>query len=386
MKYLSSILKNHPEVKCIPLWDGLLDKPGYVPANISLTNYNGHIIYAVRLVSYICYNFTQWSSINQMMHLQWPCTSIIVIGSIDGYYKQVELNIPMGDHLLWNIFKGPEDPRLYVWQDRVYMNIAHSGLVQGKVVQLVCKFNQEFTEIEQTWQVNSPNQYEKNWAPIQGKEHTFLYDPYLGNTITLCTDAENPDKFCNIQGQTTFLNREGGSSQVIPYKDDQYLTITHNRGSWINCCGYRVTDYTHNLRIMQFEGDKLKTIKAYPFKFLAPGIEFCCGLTEDTEDYYIGFSVMDSSVHVMKIPKDLFEQVLQELETQECPPCESYWNNSFISYFEGDSDFHMGMLSYINHIPWFNARKIIKGLRGKVNDDLLDKLEMNINVSRGPKQ
>lgn len=366
MKYLGSLIGDERYgITCAPVRVSP-DLPNYVPANISIINYKGHLVYAIRMVSYIYHQYSMLDNVAVFHELQYPVGSVIVVGSTDGYYPQRVLNIPQGDYLLWDRHCGPEDPRLYTVGDKLYMIVFHSGLSQYRVMPVIYVLNDNLSDISGWYVVDTGHAIEKNWAPIQGFDHEFIYSPAVGNTITIPMEEWNTTPV--FHGGNHHDHIEGGSSQVIP-SDPNWITITHQRRWWLSQ-GYRYYDYTHLFKKIPFENPWTKPSSVIPFKFLVEGIEFCCGLTKDNRNLYIGFSVWDSSVYIMTIPLVHLDDALTNMGDQP--------NHEFFSTIYDPVHPGLDMLSYMK---WLDPEMALAGWeqqKGKIPDNLHNLLKINL--------
>ena len=373
--YLGALIGKY-DIHCEPLLDPVLDVPGMMPANITLVNYRNRLIWAVRLASYLYLPFTQDPNVSKIRFLQSPSQSKIAIG--EWHWNSKLLDLPAGNTALWGMFSGPEDPRLYTVYDpneTLYMIVARPDMEPNKVEQVVYRLDDSL-QPETSFRVPSPNAMEKNWAPVQGGWHEFLYDPSQGTTVKLTTNSIHPDT-ANLVGPTQFSNQDGGSSQVIPLDEYRWMTITHNRW-WHSMGGYVRFSYNHNLRIMHREGPNFVTDKCLDFRFLIPGIEFCCGLTEFQGRIYIGFSIWDGSVHVLSFPKSNLDVILDALAGDTGCEVSNYFTNSFQYRITGVWN-HPSMIQWIGHgLSQEQELEIIEDCQGYLPSNILDSLRLQV--------
>ena len=373
-KYLGALIGKYG-VRCTPIWDPLFNQSNMLPGNITITNYKGHIVWAVRLVNYLYYPFWSDPDVNRLHFFDMPANSKIVMGSLDGYFPSRIVELPEGTCAFMGMYRGAEDPRLYVWNDELYMIVARPDVVPDKVVQVIYRFKQDLSTFDKEFTIESPNQLEKNWAPIVGKEHEFLYNPNTGSTVSLVSDATNPER-CILQGDTSFEGIQRGSTQVIPSSKETYITIVHT--TWYEFLSeYRRFDYSHYLKLMTYDDENRSfvTRNIVPFRFLIPGIEFCCGIAMDEHNLYISFSTWDASVFIMSIPLQVFDLVINTLKNQELPqPTDAFemmYNSS------KHEDVNNGMLLYCKYLPIGDMLNIVNGCRGRIEDNILDSILYN---------
>lgn len=365
MKYLGSLIGDERYgITCTPVHIDL-DLPNHVPCNISIIQYRGHLVYAIRMVSYIYHQYSMLDNVGTFHPLQYPVDSVIVMGSTDGFYPQRVLNIPQGDYQLWGLHTGPEDPRLYTVGDQPYMIAFHSGLFQYKVTPVIYTLNDDLSDVNGWHIVDTGNALEKNWAPIQGFNHEFIYSPSVGNTVTIHPDGNTKPIF---HGGNYHDHNEGGSSQMISL-DSNWVTITHRRQWWLSY-GYRYYNYTHIFKKIPFENPWTSPSSVTPFRFLVDGIEFCCGLTKDDQNLYIGFSVWDSSVYIMTIPLVHLDDALVNMGDHP--------NHEFFPTIYDPEHPGLDMLSYMR---WLDPEMALAGWeqqRGKIPDNIHNLLKTNL--------
>lgn len=373
-KYLGALIGSMG-IQCIPIWDPLFNQPNMLPGNISIANYRGHIVWAVRLVNYLYYPFWSDPDVNRLHFFDMPANSRIVIGSLDGYFPSSIVELPEGTCAFMGMYKGAEDPRLYVCNNELYMNVSRPDMVPDKVVQVIYRFKEDLSGINKEFTIDSPNQMEKNWAPIDGKEHEFLYNPNTGSTVYLVSDATNPNQ-CILQGNTDFYGTERGSSQVLHTSAELSTTIVHT--TWFEFLAeYRRFDYSHYIKLMRFneETRTYNTLDKVPFRFLIPGIEFCCGIAMDRENFYISFSCWDASVFIMTIPLNSFNQLIKTLKNEELPQPTNIFNELYQN--NNHESINNGMLLYCKYLPFTDVADIVNGCRGRIEDRILDSILYN---------
>lgn len=368
----------------IPIPIGLSN---HIPGNISVVAWKDHIVYACRLTPYFDFRFSSVKplAINRLF-MEKPAESYIILGSLDGKIKSHILEVPMGDTPLYGLYSGCEDPRLYISEDRLMMIVARPDIEPGKVVQQAFMLNDDTLSYEHSWVISgTPGVMEKNWCPVEGLNHVFLYNPDTGGLAFTDPDPDNSERILVRQPVPVFTFGSRGSSQVINIKDDVYMGITHtSKVRWE--AGYQIHDYVHEFRFFKRVyngGFTFELIGAQPFTFFGPGEEFCCGLTKDSHHIYISFSHYDAVPHIIAFPIEEFDHLLSILPKHNEFDVREHYRDAFHKYFDGT--YHMQHLGYIPYLSLDESIKILDGLNGMMPNTMYDAIFYN-KILREPKQ
>ena len=334
MKYLAEIIKGMGG-KVSPISSPITRDSVFFSTNASVTALNGNIVLNTRLSNYL---WTPWIDENI------PIQRIFNTGDLNKIvYSYNEMGIwkygfegghfiepPLGQYKFWNMYAGLEDMRIVTWNDRVYGIGARPDLIENKVVQQLIEFTDDF-KINRSWILETNSNIEKGWLPIEGKPFTFMYDIAEGITITLNPDELNTENPNHID-LPAWSGKYSGSTPLIRYKDG-YVCLGHIRIDYKEA-GYRTVRYNHYF--VKFNNELKPVSVGQLFNFLTDGIEFACGLCNYDNDVLLTFSVGDSNCHMIKMSKDIFEQVVEmtmsddEVESPEKPT--SYFHDNY-DYF-----------------------------------------------------
>ena len=170
---------------------------------------------------------------------------------------------------------GLEDARLVESQDRWMV----SATVRDRNEEWRCEMalvdldNDQFASTVRVLRSPFGEAHEKNWMPFwhQGALH-LVYS--VGPTIVLhCDEHTNELSVRARHAAPTWASPLRGGSQGLPVADG-YLFVVHEV-RWRD--GQR--DYLH--RLVHLDGTMRFDAASAPFRFLAPGIEFCAGIAAD---------------------------------------------------------------------------------------------------------
>ena len=227
------------------------------------------------------------------------------------------LNPGHGPYKIMGQYTGYEDMRLVVWNDDLYGIVSRPDIVENKVVMQLIRFNEELDMVD-SWVFETPNHFEKNWLPIEGKPFNFLYDPTTAACLNLDINnyREADDLVApTIINQITPPNFSGGlcgSSQVIAYQDG-YICLCHSRYDWKSSGEIRHIFYKHYF--VRFDSEMHPVSISEPFSFINESVEYCCGLVQYGDKIYITFSLCDGCCGLLEIPVSHFDELLQCCDT-----------------------------------------------------------------------
>jgi len=219
-------------------------------------------------------------------------------------------------------FIGQEDCRLVKW-DGEYYNIGvrrdtktnGEGRMEMSKIKLD-KNNWTAKEIERH-RIPAPgdnNSYcEKNWYPILDKPYHFI--KWTSPTEIVKTNILKAPITCDqVSNQQTIipsLPDQRGGSQLIPWNDNYYLSVTHEVNLFFNYLKQKDGIYRHRLCIWDKDYN-LIGISPEPFSFLDARIEFAAGAAKHKNDLLISFGFQDNAAFVLKVPENVVEEMVLE--------------------------------------------------------------------------
>lgn len=205
-------------------------------------------------------------------------------------------------------YKGLEDCRFVVWNNKLYVygtrwdRIENNGCI---CIYELDSNNQPTNEIIVRPQGQS--NCEKNWAAIEDQPFTFVY---LNNPMQVVKVYGNGD-CCLIKEHSK--NDEikdwiKGSTQVIRYSDDEYMSIVHTNANYVKD-DVSYTDYL--TAFIFYDNDFNITRMSKWFVFNSAMCEFSCGLAKKGDNIYITYSQLDCTSHLIVVNKDLIEEFIK---------------------------------------------------------------------------
>jgi len=289
---------------------------GFALTNPSIYNDDGKIIINIRNVQYALYHSenkqqfqSYWGALTYMhpeddIHLRTQnalCYDFLNDDSEFNYVDTSQLDKPP----LWD-FIGLEDARIVRWDDRLFLiGVRRDTTLNGEG-------RMELSEIVDGKEVNRyriepPNGHtycEKNWMPIVDLPFHFVKWTNPTEVVKVNLETLQSEVVCSNSKYTGKFERDiRGGSQVLTYKD-HYIAITHEVDLWYNQKGNRDGQYYHRFIVWDKDWNIVKTSDC--FKFLDANIEFCCGMTQVTnnsneEEFWITFGYQDASAFLLKM-------------------------------------------------------------------------------------
>lgn len=206
--------------------------------------------------------------------------------------SRVELRIEPAPQVSFPWVLGFEDMRLFedgkgeLWVSATTRQLAPNGLceiVEGRI----------HRDRVEDWRVvsdNSQQRNEKNWAPIIGKSHAWLY---MHDPAEVSFDRHR----MNVGTSPFAIDNFRGSSQLLP-TETGYIAVEHEV---IEAFGPR--KYIH--RFVRYDKDCVPVGFTLPFHF-APlaqnGNQFNCGLALDKGNYLVPYSLNDEESWLAVVP------------------------------------------------------------------------------------
>lgn len=203
--------------------------------------------------------------------------------------------------------QGYEDCRLFRWRGEWWCSATARDVVpDGRAIMvLLCVDNSANIVAAHPLRGFADQQHQKNWMPVVGERLRFIYS--LGPVLVL--DASAADGSFIVE--TGFdpgaaLDHWRGGSQLMPWQGG-WLCVTHEV-----CSLQGRRQYLH--RFVHLGEDFQPLAASDGFCFVAPGIEFACGITDDGEGgVLLSFGREDRSAWVAVLAEQEIRSILRPL-------------------------------------------------------------------------
>lgn len=324
MNFVKLALENGGTIK--PLLINPEDLSGPSLTNPSVMVLDGKIIVNIRNVNYTLYH----SELNRFEHMWGPLSYIHpendmylrtanYIAELDDdlnvvYYSKIDTSSFDTYQPRWE-FVGLEDVRLIQWENKIYAIGVRRDLDNigtGRMELSELEFSD--TQVKEVSRYRIPgsppdNEYcMKNCTPIEGLPYHLL--KWTNPTCLMKFDSNGGEtKILETNSYTQGYNDMRGGSQVIKWKDG-YLTLVHETELYNSEQGRKDATYMHRFVYWDNEFKTQKFSKL--FSFLNMKIEFCCGMCIHKDDFLITFGVQDNAAYILRIPKTIVEDFINE--------------------------------------------------------------------------
>lgn len=205
---------------------------------------------------------------------------------------------------------GLEDARLFEWNNKKYIcGVRRDHILEGKGRMDLSEieiFDDKVVEVKR-FSIPTPDNVEsyceKNWVPILDNPYHWIkwtnptqvvsFDLKTLHTSTVKLDENKVYKFPR--------DLKGGS-QVIKWKDDYYLTITHE-----STYNQHDTGRRYYQRIVVWDKNWNIVCSTREFTMMGGTIEFVTGISYYKDDVLISYGYEDNAAFILRIPKDIFD-------------------------------------------------------------------------------
>jgi hypothetical protein len=146
-----------------------------------------------------------------------------------------------------------------------------------------------------------PDPSEKNWMPIIGRAHSWVYR--TSPTVVRQAGRSAPSSQ-EASPLAKVLHGARGGSQLLPVRDG-FLAVVHDSsgGMW--------RSYRH--RFVFFSGEPLRaTAASEPFVFAGKAIEFCCGMTRVGDRLLLSYGLEDCEAWLSEVSEAEVLSLLSE--------------------------------------------------------------------------
>ena len=293
-------------------------KGKYCPSNTTCAWFNDRLIVNSRLVDYI--KIFQNSEIN----VTGRNLSQDYIYTEDGFNSRNILSICSNGELLNSreciypsnkrinaYYKGLEDCRLVVWNNKLYAYGTRWDRRPDKGCICIYELDNDmkpFNEIVVPPQNGSTN-CEKNWGAVSDKPFTFVYQ---NNPLTVVRVERNGA--CRLICERDYNEKLGtikGSTQVVRFNEDTYISMVH-KNDYYDDNGFKRSDYL--TAFVFYDNDlNIKRISDW-FVFNSPMCEFTCGLAINGNDVFITYSQLDCTSQLLVTTKEVIENFITHLQ------------------------------------------------------------------------
>lgn len=228
----------------------------------------------------------------------------------------------------------PEDPRLIVFQERLWLFFngrakdAHMKLFLCPLEKHLGRWRVARKPVELIWPESPKRRTEKNWMPLVKDGELFLiYDlqPYTllkANVETgICTRIETPSPAFSWH-----LGAPRGSTQMLPHPDGGYVGIFHSSKRTTPLRFRPRTKVYYFIGGMKIDAN-LHLTHVSKSAYFIPGfynqggngrVVFPCGILDDEESYRLCAGKNDDISLEITLDKRAFMESLQELSQSTC--------------------------------------------------------------------
>lgn len=254
-------------------------------SNIGIAVYKNKLVTNMRIITYVP---KLWSLFDH--------ASENAIGYWDGTTHDVNTHrLPWNDggYKLWKIFRGREDIRLVVWNNKLYGYGTRVDVRENKGCIELIEFDENLNIVNSVF-IDNIIDVEKNWMAIPDKPFTFVW---WNNPVTIIEIDPKTGHITNREEKSSSLDNVRGSTPLMKYKD-KYITIVH-RGSER---GYEESFITYS-------EDFNEVHQGVWWKLNNNTItEFITGLVKDDKNVYISFTLSDIVPMIIQIPLKIFDE------------------------------------------------------------------------------
>lgn len=271
----------------------------------------------LREINYNLYHSVKFPDVHGPLKYLYPDKDVNlrsenIICRLDDRLNVVSLDLvdmKLNDEPNW-YYIGLEDARLVSWNRKTYLCGVRRDHIRDGIGRM------DLSEIEITengvieverFSIPAPGKNdtycEKNWMPILDKPFHWVkwsnptqvvkFDPN-----TLHTDTTNLDESKVYK----FPRDLRGGSQVIRWKEDYYLAITHE-------CVYNPNDtgrrYYQRIVIWDLEWNIVCSTRE--FTMMGGAIEFVSGIAYYNNDVLISFGYDDAAAFILRVPNEVFD-------------------------------------------------------------------------------
>ena len=275
--------------------------PGQCISNASITTYNNDLVINFRTLRYLLYipgimNTGTRTIVHPANNFDEESSNWI------GVYHPEDQGLINAKQLPRSIntsyVRGREDIRLITWNEQLYGICARPDIIKDRVIQEVIHFDNNLNPSRVSIITDNVEQWEKNWAPVEGHPFTSVYSFTTGDVVKI--DSSSNRTQLVYRSTTPYSEVLSGSSQVIRYKD-YYITIVHNH--------YDYPRYQHKFLCYDSQGTLVSESQWFN---LNPhnGIEFVGGMCIRDNVVYITYTCFDTAPTLLTFSTEVLDNIL----------------------------------------------------------------------------
>lgn len=309
-----------------PLLIDASETKGSGVTNCSIFEDNGKILVNLRNVEYTLYHSEKkkfchpWGPI-VYVHPEndWKLRTNNFLGELNDdlnnfkYYSKVDTS-ELDQEPLWE-FVGLEDARIVRWDNKLFItgvrrDTTTNGEGRMELSELILDENNQYKEISRQRipiPESTESYCEKNWMPIIDMPYHYVkwcnpievvkYDPKTKKTKTVFLGER-------FECDGDFR----GGSQVIPYKNDYRICLTHVTYLFRSETGKKDCTYRHRFIVWDKDWNLVKFTE--PFDFVGGHVEFSCGACWHNDDLLITFGFQDNTSFLLKSTRSFIEEFI----------------------------------------------------------------------------
>tara|TARA_A100001015_G_scaffold282354_1_gene346534 strand:+ start:2745 stop:5279 length:2535 start_codon:yes stop_codon:yes gene_type:complete len=320
MNFSQTILNSGGTIK--PLIISSEHNSGLGIMNPSIYNYHGKLIVNLRAVNYTFYH----SEKKLFQHPYGPLTYLHPENDIKlrtwNYYLELndECDIVRVNKIdtskfvekeLWE-FIGLEDARIFEWKGKLYtcgvrrdLDTIGTGRMELCEIEIREDSVVELSRFRIPTPGNDDEYCSKNWMPIIDKPFHFV--KWSNPTEIVKVDPENKTCETVFVGNYQEIGRDlRGGSQIVSWRD-YYIAITHEVDLFKSETGRKDALYRHRVCLWDKDFNLVKWTN--DFSIMGGDVEFCVGLTQKGDDFYMTYGFQDNAAYLLKFPETVFEEI-----------------------------------------------------------------------------
>lgn len=212
-------------------------------------------------------------------------------------------------------FVGLEDARLFKWEGKLYtagvrrdLDTIGTGRMELCEIEVTENSVKEISRFRIPPPQNQNSYCEKNWMPITDIPYHFVKWSNPTEVVKV-NPIEKTCKTVKIASAISLPRDLRGGSQVIPY-GNYHIAITHEVDLFKSEVGRKDAVYRHRFIVWDKEWNIVKYTK--DFSFFAGDVEFAIGFVEHKEDFLISFGFQDNGAYLIRCPKKVIEDFINE--------------------------------------------------------------------------
>ena len=197
------------------------------------------------------------------------------------------------EHLLWK--SGLEDGRLFKWLGEEWVLFSACSQVNPNKWEVISRNTMVLMHLNsKEWvPLHTDTKREKNWMPlVRGDELFFLYStsPWVVLNQRAEVELSSPGTGKKWSGSSCFIPFEG-----------KFLGVVHRRQN------KRVYEHAFILVNEDLTFNRISK----PFYFHKPQIEFCAGLDQRGDKFYLSYGIMDREAWISEVEKNVILELLE---------------------------------------------------------------------------